>query len=133
MGGKFRFNGGFEQTFVGIGSGFAYLMAAFVIASYELAFQTFDTRLIIRSDRDFQLGQKRVLAIDPGFRTGCKVVCLDAQGNLIHNENIYPHPPVNKPGEAASKLRKMIEAYQIEAISIGNGTANAWDFHQFFP
>ena len=54
MGGKFRFNGGFEQTFVGIGSGFAYLMAAFVIASYELAFQTFDTRLIIRSDRDFQ-------------------------------------------------------------------------------
>ena len=65
------------------------------------------------------LGQKRVLAIDPGFRTGCKVVCLDAQGNLIHNENIYPHPPVNKPGEAASKLRKMIEAYQIEAISIG--------------
>ena len=70
------------------------------------------------------LGQKRVLAIDPGFRTGCKVVCLDAQGNLIHNENIYPHPPVNKPGEAASKLRKMIEAYQIEAISIGNGTAS---------
>lgn len=70
------------------------------------------------------LGQKRVLAIDPGFRTGCKVVCLDAQGNLLHNENIYPHPPVNKTGEAASKLRKMIEAYQIEAISIGNGTAS---------
>lgn len=70
------------------------------------------------------LGQKRVLAIDPGFRTGCKVVCLDAQGNLLHNENIYPHPPVNKAVEAASKLRKMIEAYQIEAISIGNGTAS---------
>ena len=70
------------------------------------------------------LGQKRVLAIDPGFRTGCKVVCLDAQGNLLHNENTYPHPPVNKTGEAASKLRKMIEAYQIEAISIGNGTAS---------
>ena len=70
------------------------------------------------------LGQKRVLAIDPGFRTGCKVVCLDAQGNLLHNENIYPHPPVGKTGEAASKLRKMIEAYQIEAISIGNGTAS---------
>ena len=65
-----------------------------------------------------------MLAIDPGFRTGCKVVCLDAQGNLLHNENIYPHPPVNKTGEAASKLRKMIEAYQIEAISIGNGTAS---------
>lgn len=70
------------------------------------------------------LGQKRVLAIDPGFRTGCKVVCLDGQGNLLHNENIYPHPPVNKTSEAASKLRKMIEAYQIEAISIGNGTAS---------
>lgn len=70
------------------------------------------------------LGQKRVLAIDPGFRTGCKVVCLDAQGNLIHNENIYPHPPVDKKKEAAAKLRKMVEAYQIEAIAIGNGTAS---------
>ena len=70
------------------------------------------------------LGQKRVLAIDPGFRTGCKVVCLDAQGNLIHNENIYPHPPVDKVKEASAKLRKMVEAYQIEAIAIGNGTAS---------
>ena len=70
------------------------------------------------------LGQKRVLGIDPGFRTGCKVVCLDAQGNLIHNENIYPHPPVCKEKEAAAKLRKMVEAYQIEAIAIGNGTAS---------
>ena len=70
------------------------------------------------------LGQKRVLAIDPGFRTGCKVVCLDAQGNLLHNENIYPHPPVSKESEAAAKLRKMVEAYQIEAIAIGNGTAS---------
>lgn len=70
------------------------------------------------------LGQKRVLAIDPGFRTGCKIVCLDAQGNLLHNENIYPHPPMDKKKEAAAKLRKMIEAYQIEAIAIGNGTAS---------
>ena len=70
------------------------------------------------------LGQKRVMGIDPGFRTGCKVVCLDAQGNLVHNENIYPHPPVDKKAEAASKLRKMIEAYKIEAIAIGNGTAS---------
>ncbi|MFK1776698.1 RNA-binding transcriptional accessory protein, partial [Bacteroides fragilis] len=70
------------------------------------------------------LGQKRVMGIDPGFRTGCKVVCLDAQGNLLHNENIYPHPPVDKKTEAASKLRKMIEAYKIEAIAIGNGTAS---------
>lgn len=70
------------------------------------------------------LGQKRVLAIDPGYRTGCKVVCLDEQGNLLHNENIYPHPPVNKKSEAAGKLRKMIEAYNIQAIAIGNGTAS---------
>ena len=70
------------------------------------------------------LGQKRVLGIDPGFRTGCKVVCMDAQGNLLHNENIYPHPPVDKKKEAAAKLRKMVEAYQIDAIAIGNGTAS---------
>ena len=70
------------------------------------------------------LGQKRVMGIDPGFRTGCKVICLDAQGNLLHNENIYPHPPVEKKKEAAAKLRKMVEAYQIEAIAIGNGTAS---------
>lgn len=70
------------------------------------------------------LGQKRVMGIDPGFRTGCKVVCLDAQGNLLHNENIYPHPPVSKPKEAMAKLQKMVEAYQIEAIAVGNGTAS---------
>ncbi|MDR0961458.1 MAG: RNA-binding transcriptional accessory protein [Mediterranea sp.] len=69
------------------------------------------------------LGQKRVMGIDPGFRTGCKVVCLDEQGNLLHNENIYPHPPVNKTKEAAAKLQMMIEAYRIEAIAVGNGTA----------
>ena len=69
------------------------------------------------------LGQLRVMGIDPGFRTGCKVVCLDAQGNLLHNENIYPHPPVGKAKEAAASLMKMIEAYRIEAIAIGNGTA----------
>ncbi len=70
------------------------------------------------------LGQKRVMGIDPGFRTGCKVVCLDAQGNLLHNENIYPHPPVNKPKEAWQKLQKMVEAYKIDAIAVGNGTAS---------
>lgn len=70
------------------------------------------------------LGQKRVMGIDPGFRTGCKVVCLDAQGNLVHNENIYPHPPVNKPQEACRKIQQMIEGYRIEAIAIGNGTAS---------
>ncbi|MBE6283061.1 MAG: RNA-binding transcriptional accessory protein [Mediterranea massiliensis] len=70
------------------------------------------------------LGQKRVMGIDPGFRTGCKVVCLDAQGNLLHNENIYPHPPVSKTKEAMSRLQKMLEAYRIEAIAIGDGTAS---------
>lgn len=70
------------------------------------------------------LGQKRVMAIDPGFRTGCKVVCLDAQGNLLHHEAIFPHPPVNKRTEAAIAILKMIKKYQIEAISIGNGTAS---------
>jgi uncharacterized protein len=70
------------------------------------------------------LGQKRVLAIDPGYRTGCKVVCLDAQGNLLHNETIYPHPPQNEKIAASRKITKMVEAYKIEAIAIGNGTAS---------
>jgi len=69
------------------------------------------------------LGQKRVLGIDPGFRTGCKVVCLDAQGNLLHNETIFPHAPQNDYAQATRKIQKMVEAYQIEAIAIGNGTA----------
>ena len=69
------------------------------------------------------LGQKRVLGIDPGFRTGCKVVCLDAQGNLLHNETIYPHPPQSEHHTAMRKVQKMVEAYNIEAIAIGNGTA----------
>ena len=70
------------------------------------------------------LGQKRVMGVDPGFRTGCKVVCLDAQGNLLHHEAIFPHPPVNKRTEAAVAILKMVKKYQIEAISIGNGTAS---------
>ncbi|MBQ6434178.1 MAG: RNA-binding transcriptional accessory protein [Bacteroidaceae bacterium] len=70
------------------------------------------------------LGQKRVMGIDPGFRTGCKVVCLDEQGNLQHHEAIFPHPPVRKPAEAADALASMIRKYHIEAIAIGNGTAS---------
>jgi len=69
------------------------------------------------------LGEKRVLGIDPGFRTGCKVVCLDAQGNLIHNETIYPHPPQNDYAKATRSIQKLVEAYSIQAIAIGNGTA----------
>lgn len=69
------------------------------------------------------LGQKRVLSIDPGFRTGCKVVCLDAQGNLLHNETIYPHPPKNDYAQAARKIAQLVEQYAIEAIAVGNGTA----------
>ena len=70
------------------------------------------------------LGEKRVLAIDPGFRTGCKVVCLDAQGTLLHNETIYPHPPKSDSIGAIKKLSSLTEAYKIEAIAIGNGTAS---------
>ena len=70
------------------------------------------------------LGQKRVMGIDPGYRTGCKVVCLDAQGNLLHNETIYPHPPKSEHTQASRKLTKLVEQYQVEAIAIGNGTAS---------
>ena len=70
------------------------------------------------------LGQKRVMGIDPGFRTGCKVVCLDAQGNLLHHEAIFPHPPVNHLMQASVHVEQMVKDYAIEAIAIGNGTAS---------
>ena len=70
------------------------------------------------------LGEKRILAIDPGFKSGCKVVCIDEKGDLLHNETIYPHAPQNDAGMAMKKIRSMVNAYQIEAISIGNGTAS---------
>ncbi|MEZ4854352.1 Tex family protein [Flavobacterium sp.] len=70
------------------------------------------------------LGEKRILAIDPGFKTGCKVVCLDEKGDLLYNENIYPHAPQNDTAMAMKKIRSMVNAYNIEAISIGNGTAS---------
>ncbi len=70
------------------------------------------------------LGQKRILAIDPGYRTGCKVVCMDEQGNLLHNETIYPHKPQDEKKMAAKKISSMVEVYKIEAIAIGNGTAS---------
>ncbi len=73
---------------------------------------------------DSPLGEKRILAIDPGFRTGCKVVCLDEKGDLLHNENIYPHAPQNETATAMKKIKSMVNAYHIEAISIGNGTAS---------
>lgn len=70
------------------------------------------------------LGEKNVLAIDPGFRTGCKIVCLDRQGNFIHNETIYPHPPQNETALSVKKILSLVNAYKIEAIAIGNGTAS---------
>jgi uncharacterized protein len=70
------------------------------------------------------LGEKRILAIDPGYRSGCKVVCLDEKGDLLYNETIYPHPPQNENAMAMKKIRSMVNAYNIEAISIGNGTAS---------
>jgi len=77
------------------------------------------TQLLLASP----LGQKRVLAIDPGFRTGCKVVCLDAQGNLLHNDTIYPHPPQNERSQAMKKIVNLVESYKMEVIAVGNGTA----------
>jgi len=70
------------------------------------------------------LGEKNILAIDPGFRTGCKIVCLDRQGNLLHNETIYPHPPQNQTALSIKKILSLVNAYKIEAIAIGNGTAS---------
>lgn len=70
------------------------------------------------------LGQQRILAIDPGFRTGCKVVCLNEQGDLLHNETIYPHPPQNEFSKSAGKVVKLVSTYRIDAIAIGNGTAS---------
>jgi len=69
------------------------------------------------------LGEKRILAIDPGFRTGCKLVCLDESGGLLHNDTIFPHPPQSKSGPAMSKINTLVQQYKIEAIAIGNGTA----------
>lgn len=70
------------------------------------------------------LGQQRIMGVDPGYRTGCKLVCLDEQGNLLHNETIYPHPPQNEFSKAANKVTKLVSAYKIDAIAIGNGTAS---------
>lgn len=70
------------------------------------------------------LGEKRILAIDPGYRSGCKIVCLDEKGDLIHNETVYPHAPQNEKQQASGKIKSLVNAYQIEAISIGNGTAS---------
>ncbi|MBA5628343.1 Tex family protein [Moheibacter lacus] len=70
------------------------------------------------------LGEKRILAIDPGYRSGCKIVCLDEKGDLIHNETVYPHAPQNQKNDASKKIKSLVNAYQIEAISIGNGTAS---------
>ena len=70
------------------------------------------------------MGQKRILGVDPGYRTGCKLVCLDEQGNLLHNETIYPHPPQNEFSKSANKVVKLVSTYRIDAIAIGNGTAS---------
>ena len=70
------------------------------------------------------LGEKRILAIDPGYRSGCKIVCLDERGRLMHNETIFPHPPQNKQTDALKKIKSLVNAYKIEAIAIGNGTAS---------
>ncbi|MCK7534933.1 MAG: hypothetical protein MZV63_30040 [Marinilabiliales bacterium] len=70
------------------------------------------------------MGEKSVLALDPGFRTGCKIVCLDRQGALLHNDVIYPHPPQNETARSVSKMLSLIDKFSMEAIAIGNGTAS---------
>src|SRR5665648_1055870 len=70
------------------------------------------------------LGQKRVLALDPGYRSGCKLVCLDAQGNLVHNETIYPHQPQSEVSQSIRKVSALVSTYKIDAIAIGDGTAS---------
>src|SRR5690606_36768006 len=70
------------------------------------------------------LGEKRILALDPGFKSGCKLVCLDQKGVLIHNETIYPHPPRKEASQAIKKILTLVNAYKIQAIAIGNGTAS---------
>lgn len=77
------------------------------------------------------LGQRSILALDPGFRTGCKVVCLDAQGNLIHNGTIYPHPPQSKTNEAVADIKRLVTKYKIDALAIGNGTAGRETYQLF--
>ncbi len=78
------------------------------------------------------LGQKRVLALDPGFRSGCKLVCLDEQGNLVHNETIYPHPPQSDRAGSTRKVSSLVQQYKTEAIAIGNGTASR-ETERFYP
>lgn len=73
---------------------------------------------------DAPLGEKNILGLDPGFKTGCKVVCLNRQGDLVHNETIFPHPPQNDKANASKKINSLVDAYKIEAIAIGNGTAS---------
>ncbi len=121
-----------EQVKIAVNDSYKRLLAPSIETEYrQMAKEKADEEAInVFSDNLRQLlmaaplGQKRILAIDPGYRTGCKIVCLDPQGNLLHNETIYPHPPQNETGKAAKKLDTLVSQYKIEAISIGNGTAS---------
>ncbi len=120
-----------DQLFIAILDSYKRLLApAMVTETLNTAKEKADDNAIAVFSQNLKqlllaapLGQKRILALDPGFKSGCKVVCLDAQGALEHNENIYPHPPQRQTTDAIKKIKSLVNAYKIEAIAIGNGTA----------
>ncbi len=120
-----------DQLFIAIADAYKRLLApAIATEVLNQARQKADDKAIIVFAQNLKqlllaapLGQKRILALDPGFKSGCKVVCLDKQGGLLHNENIYPHPPQRETTNAIKKIKSLVNAYKIEAIAIGNGTA----------
>ncbi|MEA3318040.1 MAG: helix-hairpin-helix domain-containing protein, partial [Bacteroidota bacterium] len=125
-------NASSEQIVIATKDSFKRLMSASMETEFKSLTKEFADEKAIKVFADNMrqlllsspLGQKRVLAIDPGFRSGCKVVCIDAQGNLLYNENIYPHQPQNERKQAAKKILSMVDAYKVDAIAIGNGTAS---------
>lgn len=121
-----------DQVFLAIEDAYKRLLSPAIVTEVmnEAKAKADDTAISVFADNLKQLllgaplGQKRVLAIDPGFSSGCKIVCLDEKGDLLHNENIYPHPPQRETAQAGKKIRSLVNAYKIEAIAIGNGTAS---------
>ncbi|WP_046743472.1 Tex family protein [Kordia zhangzhouensis] len=121
-----------NQVFLAIEDAYKRLLSPAIVTEVmnEAKSKADDTAIAVFADNLKQLllgaplGQKRVLALDPGFSSGCKVVCLDEKGDLLHNENIYPHPPQRETSQASKKIRSLVNAYNIEAIAIGNGTAS---------
>ena len=128
-----------EQIALAVGDGYKRLLAPSIETEFrnlakakadEEAIQVFTEnlrQLLLAAP----LGQRSILALDPGFRSGCKVVCLDAQGNLIYNGNIYPHPPQSRADQAISEIKQLVKKYKIDALAIGNGTAGRETYQMF--